>query len=86
MKKRSIIKAFVIRGILPYRPELVIDRLVAEQTPEPELRFNNDTPPPDQNSDILSTPAKNSDDTKRTCNKMVNLLDKSPSIPADIRK
>lgn len=38
LQSRTIRKSFADRGILPYKPELVIDRLVAQQTPEPELQ------------------------------------------------
>lgn len=87
LKPRTIHKAFAERGILPYNPAKVIDRLVAEQTPEPELQiFDNNTPPPEQISSIPNTPPKEVSDAYRTRNKMTNLLDKSPNIEADIRE
>lgn len=86
MKPRTIRKTFADRGILPYNPALVIDSLVAEQTPEPELQiFDDNTPPPEQVSSIPTTPAKSVYDAQRTYNKMVNLFDQSPNIEVKIR-
>ncbi|KOS39223.1 hypothetical protein ACN38_g9942 [Penicillium nordicum] len=84
MTPRTIRKAFATRGIYPYNPKLVIEPLVAAQTPEPDLKIFDGTPPPEQISSIPNTPPKSVWDARRTRNKMVNILDKSP-LPADIR-
>jgi hypothetical protein len=80
----TIRKTFAIRGIYPYNPKLVIEPLVAAQTPEPDLKIFDGTPPPEQISSIPNIPPKSVWEVRRTYNKMVNILNKSP-LPADIR-
>jgi hypothetical protein len=84
MTSYTIHKAFRDRGILPYSPGLVIDRLVRKQTPEPDLQIFDSTPPPEQVSSILNTPPKSINKARRQSNKMCNLLTKLP-IADDIR-
>lgn len=56
MTTYTIYKAFSPRGTLLYNPKLVIKYLVAKQTPKPDLKIFDGTPPPEQISSILDTP------------------------------
>lgn len=56
LQPRTIRKAFAECGILPYKPELVIDSLIDEQTPEPQLQIFSGSPPPSNASSIPSSP------------------------------
>ncbi|OQE21113.1 hypothetical protein PENSTE_c012G09731 [Penicillium steckii] len=82
---KTIRKAFADRGIWPYKPELIIDKLANEQSPTPELQIWTGSPPPQQASSIPSSPPNNSYAARRTSDKMANLL-QNKAIPDELRR
>lgn len=75
MNSRTIRKVFADRGIYPFNPALVIQRLNTARSPTPELHWpTGDTPPP-QSSSIPSSPTKSAVQARRTQGKIPRIPD-----------
>ncbi|KAJ5117318.1 hypothetical protein N7448_010950 [Penicillium atrosanguineum] len=76
LKSRTIRKAFAERGIHPYNPEPMINRLEAQRSLTPELHWpTGDTPPP-QSSSIPSSPPGSIIQARRTQGKISRMVDR----------
>jgi hypothetical protein len=83
---RTIRKAFADRGIFPFNPSLVINRLDAARSPTPELHWpTGDTPPP-QSSSLPSSPPESAAKARRTQGKISRLADREAFKPATRRQ
>ena len=85
MKSRTIRKVFADRGIYPFNPVPVIERLDSATTPTPELYWpTGDTPPP-QSFSIPSSPPKSATQVRRSQEKMSRIADRE-AIQPDTRR
>ena len=81
MKSRTIRKVFAERGISPFQPALVIDRLNAARSPTPELYWQSGNTPPPQSSSIPSSPPTTTLQARHTQDKLFKLAERvSPDI------
>ena len=85
MKSRTIRKVFADRGIYPFNPVPIIERLDSARSPTPELHWpTGDTPPP-QSSSIPSSPPKSATQARRSREKMSRIADRE-GIQPDTRR
>lgn len=86
MTSRTIRRAFNTRGIYPFNPALVIERLDAARSPTPELHWpTGDTPPPPQSSSLPSSPPKSVAQARYTQGKVSRIADRD-GIQLDTRR
>ena len=76
MKSRTIRKLFAERGIPPFQPALVIDRLNAARSPTPELYWQTENTPPPQSSSIPSSPPITMLQARHTQDKLFKLAER----------
>ena len=81
LKSRTIRKVFADRGIYPFNPGPVIERLNTARSPTPELHWpTGDTPPP-QSSSIPSSPPESAAKARRTREKISRMADREGMSP-----
>ena len=86
LTSRTIRKAFADRGVYPFNPAPVIERLDAARSPTPELHWpTGDTPPPPQSSRLPSSPPKSAAQARRTQGKISRIADRK-GIDTDTRR
>ncbi|KAJ5149826.1 hypothetical protein N7448_001404 [Penicillium atrosanguineum] len=85
IKPRTIRKVFADRGIYPFNPAPVMERLDSTRSPTPELHWpTGDTPPP-QSSSILRPPPESATQARRSQETMSRRSDRE-AIQLDTRR
>ncbi|KAJ5982203.1 hypothetical protein N7451_012303 [Penicillium sp. IBT 35674x] len=86
MTTRTVRKAFADRGIYPFNPPPVIERLTAARSPTPELHWpTGDSPPPPQIYSLPSSPPNSAAQARRTQGKISRIADRE-GIHSDTRR
>ena len=87
MKSPKIRKVFAERGIYPFEPALVNDRLNAARSPTPELYWQTGNTPPPQSSSIPSSPPTTTSEARHTQDKLFELAERvSPDIGRQVHR
>lgn len=82
MTSRTIRKGFADRGVCPFNPAPVIQRLDVTRSPTPELRWpTGDTPPPPRLSSLPSSPPISAAQARRTQGNMYRIADREGITP-----
>ena len=85
LNPRTIRKVFAERGIYPFQPASVIDRLNEERSPTPELHWPTGGTPPPQSSNIPSSPPESAAKARSTQGKIFRMADREDLKP-EIRR